>query len=62
MVQSLEEDVFENYRGHDESDENLETIFDPIFDLLKEQSEELVVCIQLIMTKQWRIKVRDLFA
>src|SRR5918999_2614165 len=44
VVRSLEEDVFDNYRWHDESDENLEAIFDPIFDLLKEQSQELIVC------------------
>lgn len=44
IIRSLEEDVFENYGWNDKSDENLKAIFDPIFEWLKEQSEELVVC------------------
>ncbi len=44
VVTSLEDDVFNNYRWEGKYDEDLEQIYNPIFDLLKEYSEEIVIC------------------
>lgn len=44
VVRSLEDDVFVNYRWNSNSDEILIPLYDPIFELLKERSEDIVVC------------------
>ena len=44
VVKSLEDDVFTYYRWDDKFDEDLDRIYHPIFDLLKESSEGLVIC------------------
>jgi len=43
VVQSLEDDVFENYRWSSESNEDLQAIYDPLFNYLKEKSTEICV-------------------
>ena len=47
VVKSLEDDVFTYYRWDDKFDEDLNRIYHPIFDLLKESSEGLVICARL---------------
>jgi hypothetical protein len=44
VVNSLEDNVFENYRWSSESNEDLQAIYDPLFNYLKNKSTEICVC------------------
>lgn len=44
VVESLENDVFNNYRWSKDNNENLQVTYDPLFNYLKENSNEITVC------------------
>lgn len=44
IVRSLEDDVFNNYRWDGNFDDDLEKIYDPLFDFIKQYSDELIIC------------------